>query len=244
MRKKELDSLLQRYSGKHPDVVRVKKEIEALETESREVPPNKPTSAISSGNPLKQVLQTQISDIDAEIQSLRSQRDHIRAQIATLQSRVDATPIRAIELSKISRGYEITLRKYQDLLAKSLESELSENMEKKQKGEQFQILDPANFPLAPVRPNRPMIILIGLLAGLGAGFGLAFVSDNMDTSFKRSDEINAYVNVPLLATIPALMTRGSVLEQRRSQGILVLASLGVLVVGVVCLRTFGSIYFF
>jgi polysaccharide chain length determinant protein (PEP-CTERM system associated) len=247
MRKKELDSLLQRYSSKHPDVVRIKKEIEALETESRAVlpskTPNKPTGAISSGNPLKQVLQTQISDIDAEIQSLRSQRDHIRAQIATLQSRVDATPIRAIELSKISRGYEITLRKYQDLLAKSLESELSENMEKKQKGEQFQILDPANFPLAPVRPNRPMIILIGLLAGLGAGFGLAFVSDNMDTSFKRSDEINTYVNVPLLATIPALMTRGSVLEQRRSQGLLVLASLGVLVVGVVCLRTFGSIYF-
>jgi polysaccharide chain length determinant protein (PEP-CTERM system associated) len=243
MRKKELDSLLQRYSGKHPDVVRIKKEIEALETESREVLPNKPTGALSSGNPLKQVLQTQISDIDAEIQSLRSQRDHIRAQIATLQSRVDATPIRAIELSKISRGYEITLRKYQDLLGKSLESELSENMEKKQKGEQFQILDPANFPLAPVRPNRPLIILIGLLAGLGAGFGLAFVSDNMDTSFKRSDEINAYVNVPLLATIPALMTRGSVLEQRRSQGLLVLASLGVLVVGVVCLRTFGSIYF-
>jgi protein tyrosine kinase modulator len=243
MRKKELDSLLQRYSSKHPDVVRIKKEIEALETESRAVLPNKPASAISSGNPLKQVLQTQMSDIDAEIQSLRSQRDHIRAQIATLQSRVDAAPIRAIELSKISRGYEITLRKYQDLLAKSLESELSENMEKKQKGEQFQILDPANFPLAPVRPNRPLIVLIGLLAGLGAGFGLAFVSDNMDTSFKRSDEINAYVNVPLLATIPALMTRGSVLEQRRSQGLLVLASLGVLVVGVVCLRTFGSIYF-
>jgi polysaccharide chain length determinant protein (PEP-CTERM system associated) len=243
MRKKELDSLLQRYSSKHPDVIRIKKEIEAFETQSHEVLPNKPTSAISSGNPLKQVLQTQISDIDAEIQSLRSQRDHIRAQIATLQSRVDATPIRAIELSKISRGYEITLRKYQDLLAKSLESELSENMEKKQKGEQFQILDPANFPLAPVRPNRPMIVLIGLLAGLGAGFGLAFVSDNMDTSFKRSDEINAYVNVPLLATIPALMTRGSVLEQRRSQGLLVLASLGVLVVGVVCLRTFGSTYF-
>jgi polysaccharide chain length determinant protein (PEP-CTERM system associated) len=243
MRKKELDSLLQRYSSKHPDVIRIKKEIEALETQSHEVLPNKPTSAISSGNPLKQVLQTQISDIDAEIQSLRSQRDHIRAQIATLQSRVDATPIRAIELSKISRGYEITLRKYQDLLAKSLESELSENMEKKQKGEQFQILDPANFPLAPVRPNRPMIVLIGLLAGLGAGFGLAFVSDNMDSSFKRSDEINAYVNVPLLATIPALMTRGSVLEQRRSQGLLVLASLGVLVVGLVCLRTFGSTYF-
>jgi uncharacterized protein involved in exopolysaccharide biosynthesis len=192
---------------------------------------------------LKQVLQTQITDIDAEIQTLRSQRDQIRNQIGALQARVDASPIRAIELSKISRGYEITLRKYQDLLAKSLESDLSENMEKKQKGERFEILDPANLPLKPVRPNRPMIILMGFLIGLGGGFGLAFVWDNFDTSFKRSDEISAYVDVPLIATIPALMTRGSVIEQRRSQGVLVLASLGVLLVGMVCLRMFGPIYF-
>ena len=67
--------------------------------------------------------------------------------------------------------------------------------------------------------------------------------DNLDTSFKRGDEIIAYVDVPLLATIPALMTRGSVIEQRRSQGVLVLASLGVLLVGMVCLRMFGPIYF-
>jgi polysaccharide chain length determinant protein (PEP-CTERM system associated) len=245
MRKKELDSLLQRYSSKHPDVVRIKKEIDALEAEGRSVSDNRPTTATSasSDNPLKRVLQTQIADIDAEIQTLRSQSDRIRNQIGTLQSRVAATPIRAIELSKISRGYEITLRKYQDLLAKSLESELSENMEKKQKGERFEILDPANLPLKPVRPNRPMIILMGFLIGLGGGFGLAFVWENLDTSFKRSDEINAYVNVPLLVTIPALVTRGSVIEQRRSQGVLVLASLGALLVGIVCLRIFGPIYF-
>jgi polysaccharide chain length determinant protein (PEP-CTERM system associated) len=245
IRKKELDSLLQRYSAKHPDVVRVKKEIESLEAEGRNAPAATPTKTptTSSGNPLKQVLQTQINDIDAEIAALRTQRDQVRAQVAGLQSRVDSTPIRAIELSKISRGYEITLRKYQDVLAKSLESEMSENMEKKQKGEQFQILDPANFPLKPVRPNRPLVLLIGLLAGLGGGFGLAFLWDNLDTSFKRSDDVNAYVNVPLLATIPALITRSSVLEERRSQGVLVLVSLGVLVVGVVCLRTFGPMYF-
>ena len=245
MRKKELESLLQRYSSKHPDVVRIKKEIESLEGEGRDVGSSKPTpsASASSGNPLKQVLQTQVTDIDAEIQTLRSQRDQIRNQIGTLQSRVDASPIRAIELSKISRGYEITLRKYQDLLAKSLESELSENMEKKQKGEQFQILDPANLPLKPLRPNRPLIVLLGFLIGLGGGFGLAFVWENLDTSFKRSDEISAYVDVPLLATIPALMTRGSVIEQRRSQGVLVLGSLGALLVGVVCLRMFGPSFF-
>jgi succinoglycan biosynthesis transport protein ExoP len=116
-------------------------------------------------------------------------------------------------------------------------------MEKKQKGEQFQILDPANFPVNPVRPNRQMIILFGLLAGLGAGFGLAFVWDNLNTSFRRSDELGAYVNLPLLATIPALVTRSSVLEQRRAHGLLVVGSFGVLVVGLVCVRIFGPMYF-
>lgn len=250
LKKKELDSLLQRYSSKHPDVVTIKREIQALEAATKGIIPGEPASATPTPptkaadvNPLKQVLQTQIIDIDAEIQTLRSQQNQIRGQIGTLQSRVDHTPIRAIELSKISRGYEITLKKYQDLLAKSLESELSENMEKKQKGEQFQILDPANFPLKPIRPNRPLIVLGGLFAGIVAGVALAFLWDNLDTSFKRSDEINNYVNVPLLATIPALTTRGSVLEQRRTQGLLVLASIGTLAVGLVCVRILGPMYF-
>ena len=177
------------------------------------------------------------------MQTLRSQNEHLRGQIATVQGRVDNTSINGIELSKISRGYEITLKKYQDLLGKSLDSELSENMEKKQKGEQFQILDPANFPLKPLRPNRPMIILFGLLAGLGGGVGLAFIWDNLDTSFKRGDELAGYVNIPLLATIPALVTRGTVLDERRAQGILVVASIAVLAVGLVCVRLFGPMYF-
>ena len=148
MKKKELDSLLQRYSNKHPDVIRAKKEIQALENDSPDTISSQPNSSkVSNINPVKRVLQTQITDVDSEIKALHAQSDGIRNQIGLLQARVDNTPVRALELSKISRGYDITLRKYQDLLAKSLESELAENMEKKQKGEQFQILDPANFPI-------------------------------------------------------------------------------------------------
>ncbi|MGE5304032.1 MAG: XrtA system polysaccharide chain length determinant [Alphaproteobacteria bacterium] len=247
IKKRELETLLQTYSNKYPDVVRLKKEIQALEAEKKEPPASGPgnssKTATSSVNPLKQVLQTQIGDIDAEIQNLRSQHERLRSQIGTIQARIDNTSINGIELSKISRGYEITLRKYQDLLAKSLDSELSENMEKKQKGEQFQILDPANYPLKPVRPNRPLIILFGLIAGLAGGVGIAFVWDTLDTSFKRSDEFAGYVNIPLLATIPALVTRGTVLDERRTQGMLVAASIAVLAVGIVCVRLFGPMYF-
>ena len=244
MKKKELDSLLQRYSNKHPDVIRAKKEIQALENDSSEPIPGQPNSTKSSTiSPVKRVLLTQITDIDSEMKALHMQSEGMRSQISVLQARVDTTPVRALELSKISRGYDITLRKYQDLLAKSLESELSENMEKKQKSEQFQILDPANFPVKPARPNRLMIILMGLGAGLAGGIGLAIFWDNLDSSFRRAEEISAYVNVPLLATLPALVTRGSVLEQRRAQGLLVLASIGTLAVGLACVRILGPMYF-
>jgi len=244
MKKKELDSLLQRYSNKHPDVIRGKKEIQALENDRNDTVSSQPHSTKTSNiNPVKQVLLTQMRDIDSEIKALHTQSEEIRNQITVFQARVDNTPLRALELSKISRGYDITLRKYQDLLAKSLESELSENMEKKQKGEQFQILDAANLPTKPVRPNRLLIILAGLVAGLAGGIGLALFWDNLDSSFRRSEEIHAYVDVPLLATLPALVTRGSVLEQRRSQGLLVLASIGTLAIGMICVGILGPVYF-
>jgi hypothetical protein len=72
---------------------------------------------------------------------------------------------------------------------------------------------------------------------------LAILWDNLNTSFKTVDEIGGVVNLPVFATIPDLMTRGSVLDQRRSQGILVFASIPALAVGLVCVRMFGPLYF-
>ena len=246
VKKKELDSLLQRYSSRHPDVIRLQKEIQSLEAEIGNTSSSKTANSAKVAtvlSPIKQVLQKQVTDIDSEIQALRSQAEGIRNQIGILQARVNNAPVRAIELSRVSRGYEITLKKYQDLLAKSLESELSENMEKNKKGEQFRILDPPNLPLRPARPNRLMIVLVGLASGLAGGLALAFLWDNLDTSFKRGEEISAYVNLPLLVTIPALITRDSVLEQRRAQGLLVMASIGILAVGAVFVRILGPMYF-
>jgi len=246
-RRRELAELLRHYSAKHPDVIRLKAEIAAAEEDIKSTRADPDTgrelSRASVASPLSQVLQKQIAGLDSEIKSIQAQAEGLRRQVALYQTRVDNTPVRGIELSKISRTYEITLKKYQDLLGKGLESELSENMEKKQKGEQFQILDPANFPLKPIRPNRQMIILMGLLIGLGGGFGLAFLWDNLNTSFRRGDDLASYVTLPLLATIPALITRSTVLEQRRAQSVLVLASLGALLVGLVCVRIFGPTYF-
>lgn len=194
-------------------------------------------------NPLQQTLFKQISELNLEINALRSRNEILRNQIASYQARVDNTPVRAIELSKISRVYDITLKKYNDLQGKALDSLLSENMEKKQKGEQFQVTDPANLPQQPVAPDRMRIVLVGLVLALTAGFGLAFMRENLDTSFNRGEELREHINLPLLATLPAIITRGSILEHRRSQMKLLLASVMVFVVGAVSIHLYGSLFY-
>lgn len=244
-RKLQLEDLLTRYSEKHPDVVRLEKEIQSLEAEPKKQPQTKgSTSTVRQvRNPMQQMLVRQIEDLNLEINSVRAANELLRSRIASYQTRVEDTPVRAIELAKIGRAYEITLKKYQDLQGKSIESQLSENMEKKQKGEQFQLVDRANLPQVPVAPNRLRIFLVGLAAALAGSFGLAFLQETLNTSFKRGDEFRDYTDVPVLATIPAISTRGSILEQRRAQRILVLASGLVLVVGIVSIHLYGTLFF-
>jgi len=243
-RKLQLEDLLTRYSDKHPDVVRLKNEIQSLEAEGRKQPQTKGSISIPvARNPVEQMLLKQIDDVNLEITGLEASMEVLRKQIASYQARVDNTPMRAIELAKITRGYDTTLKKYQELQGKSHESQLSENMEKSQKGEQFQVVDKANLPQSPVAPNRLLIILAAMGAGLAVAFGLVFLQDYLDTSFKRAEELREYSDVPLLATIPAVNSRGSILEQRRSRGVFVFVSGLGLVVGIVSIHFFGPLFF-
>jgi len=246
-RQKELDSLLIRYSEKHPDVLRLRSEIAAIQKEL-EVEKEKAKKAAGgeakmSDNPLKQIIEEQIESLKSSVAAIQASNADLKSTIAVHQKRVENTPLRGIELSKVTRTYDITLRKYQDLLAKGLESQLSENLEKKQKGEQFQVIDPANLPLAPVKPNRPFIFFGGLIAGLVGGLAAAFLWDVLDRSFKSSDDVAGFVDIPVLATIPVIVTRGTVLEHRRGQGLLGISTLGLLLVGLILVRLFGARFF-
>lgn len=246
MRQKELDTLLIRYSERHPDVLRIRAEMAAIQKEleaEKEKAKGGGTSKGPSENPLKQIIEEQIDSLKSSINAIQASNGELKNTIVVHQKRLENTPMRAIELTKVTRTYDITLRKYQDLLAKGLESQLSENLEKKQKGEQFQVIDPANLPLSPVKPNRPFILFGGIVAGIIGGLAAAFVWDLLDRSFKNSDDLAGFIDLPILATIPSIVTRGAILERRRAQGLMGISTIGLLVVGLILVRVFGSRFF-
>jgi hypothetical protein len=94
---------------------------------------------------------------------------------------------------------------YNSILDRKLEAELSVNMEKKQKGEQFRILDHARLPEKPISPNVKMMFLLSIAGGLGLGGGFLFLKELLTFSvIRRDDQIDTLLGLPILASIPPL----------------------------------------
>ena len=78
-------------------------------------------------------------------------------------------------------------------------------MEKKQKGEQFRILDYARLPEKPISPNVKLMFLLSVAGGLGLGGGVLFLKELLSFSvIRRDDQIETELGLPILASIPPL----------------------------------------
>jgi Uncharacterized protein involved in exopolysaccharide biosynthesis len=139
-----------------------------------------------------------------EIKRLQNENASISAQVNKYLGRIEQTPAREQDMAGLLREYESTKKDYETLLNKSQGAQQAENLEKRQKGEQFKVIDPAKVPEKPFTPDVPKILLIGLFAGLAGGLALAFVREQMDRSFYDSADVELSLGIKVLATIPEI----------------------------------------
>jgi hypothetical protein len=152
-------------------------------------------------------LKEALSEVQTDVTALKTEEGRLRESIAVYQARVENVPRREQEFKEISRDYESTRELYNTLLKRYEEAQLAESMEQRQKGEQFRVLDPAVAHLKPAAPNRVKLLLLTLAASLGLAVGAALLAEHLDTSFHGVDELRAYSNVPVLVSIPRIVTR-------------------------------------
>ena len=104
----------------------------------------------------------------------------------------------------LSRDYDNIKKSYEELLKKQLDSQVSQKLEEKQKGEQFQVLEPASLPTRPFKPDRPMVLGLALLASMVVGVGGAFGLEMMDPTLRGSREFKCFFDIPILACLPVI----------------------------------------
>jgi polysaccharide chain length determinant protein (PEP-CTERM system associated) len=223
----QLADLQTKYTEKHPDIMIVKKRIAELEakiekdksgkkngesvTVSELSAPPKETKKEKKEeksevrlNPRYKEMESQLIATELEIERLKEEEGKVKAQINIYRQRIENTPLRDQAMTLISRDYQNTKENYQTLSKKSQEAQQAENLERRQKGEQFKVIDPGRIPEKPFRPDIPKILLFGLLLGMGSGFGLAFFREQMDRSFRDAEDLETTLGFKVLTNIPKI----------------------------------------
>lgn len=237
--KQQLAMMQTRYTARHPDIGKLKRVIAGLETklsmEKKAVPETPPTgvpdSAEAAGPENRVDTQTlnQKDSILREIGTLNVEMAELRKEIAIFDERVENTPKREQELLSLNRDYGNIQSQYNSLLGRKLEAEIAVNMERKQKGEQFRILDPARKPEKPSEPDMKKLFLFTIAVGLGAGGGLVFLLDFFDTSFKDIKDVESVLGMPILAMVPSIVDPKE-LKRRRIRTVVSLFSLMIVLI--------------
>ena len=236
--RRSLASLQTRLTDEHPDVLRAKRVIRELErqaeleTQQRRQQTPEPLQQLTAAEAAKRV---RLREMDAEITSLRQRIAHGEAEqqrlmqlIVTYERGVDAAPSRESELAELTRDYETLQSVYSSLLTRYEDSKIAANLERRQVGEQFKILDEPRRPEKPFSPNRIKLNAIGAFAGLVLGVGLAALFEYRDTSLRTEDDVVSTLALPVMALIPLMVTKDETLARRRRKFIVFGATAGVL----------------
>ena len=124
-------------------------------------------------------------------------------------------PAREQEIAAVLRANTELTKQYEDLKNKLGQARLSESLESGQKGSPFVVVDPANYPLLPTKPNKPVVILVGMAMSLGIGITLAAVVDLLNRKIWTQTELEHLFDVAVLAEIPEIVTESDVARTRK-----------------------------
>jgi len=155
----------------------------------------------------------ELKDLKSNIAAREAEDKRIRAKASEYQLKVDRAPLREAELTELQREYETIRGIYNGLLAKREAANMSVNLQRRQMGEQFVLLDPAQVPARPSAPDRMLINLFGLVAGLAVGVALVAVVEYRDSTFKTDSDLGGVLALPVLAVVPLMESE----SERRSK---------------------------
>jgi uncharacterized protein involved in exopolysaccharide biosynthesis len=199
--KDKLAELRQTYTADHPEVLKQQRVVEALQKEPK-------TSTVDEGfqadNPAYVLLDTQLKSADSDIKTLTARIAELQAKISKFETYLSKAPDVEKTYAELTRELQTNTQKYQEIKAKQMEAELSQNLESERKGERYSLVEPPILPDDPVSPNRGAILMIGFILAAAAAVAVAGTLEMLDDSVRGAGELSTLFATPL-GSIPYLM---------------------------------------
>lgn len=217
-----------KYSDSHPEIRRLRAQLEQARDQESKAPPEappkpKPPASASDTSVQKPKrlpdtrelaqtreriasLRAQLDLAKQEIDNRKAEQQQILGDISLYQGRLSSLPIREQEMAALTRDYEISKANYRSLLDKKISAEMSTDMERREKSERFTIVDPARVPARPFKPNRRLLMLAGSLAGLAVGAALLLARELYAARLLGEWELPA--GTPILGRLPFIEVAG------------------------------------
>ena len=228
-RLKVLDLLIAEYrakgfTDKHPDVLKVKLEIETLE---QAIARGKVENVGDGDRGLSYSQQSAEAERRRAVLRKGAAEDEIarlQAAVSELQMQLAQTPAVAEILDGLEREYRHLFDSYQDFSNRQLEAMIQAQLERRQLGEQFRVLETAFIAPEAVAPNRLLIMIFGSIFAVAVGVGAGIMRESLDLSLHSALQLQTAVSIPVLAAIPKILLEADLAALRRSR---IKTSLGV-----------------
>lgn len=230
-----LDELLIKFTDKHPDVDILRQTIADLKKQREQERVRYAANLVESGgnarsqgvNTVYQQLKVRLAEEEANVASLRTRVDEYMKRYKELQAQVSTLPQIEAELAALNRDYEVNRQQYDQLLTRRESARLSQQAEQSKQEVLFKIIDPPRLPLNPIGPNRLLLMTMVLVAGLGAGVGLAFLIAQLWPTFGNHRSLMQIADIPVFGSVGLVLSPAA---QRREwwQMVVYVALVGVL----------------
>ena len=192
------------YTEKHPEIARLNEELSGAR---KDLAAAQQQSGSDNGLATDPLYKQKVQEREAaklRIRDLQRASQAAQSQIQLYQARVDAAPMVEQELASLEREYQLEKQRYGDLSSKHQQAQMTESLARKQGGERFSVLYPANLPSRPTKPDMLRIMLLAIAGGLMLGAASAMGREFLDRSVHDVRALQDEFEVPVLGEIPRI----------------------------------------
>jgi polysaccharide chain length determinant protein (PEP-CTERM system associated) len=172
--------------------------------------------------------EVQLAELDGRLAFIDEEKGRIQAELAELQTSIEATPANELVLAEMQRDYDNLQRQYNAATERLATASVGERLEVMSKGQRFSLVEPAAPPASPDEPNRMLIAGAGVAGGIGGGLAFVLLLELLNRSIRRPSELSAGLGIQPFVTIPYMRTQHELAVKRTAM----LAVLAAIVVGI------------